>query len=100
MLLTLLLSKTNSYVIVRISGYNESPSSEASTIDLKSTNNDVKAVSRAEVAQVCVSALLDPNALNKSFYVSKRAKKTASVLDESISAKFQALPADTTVQKA
>lgn len=63
-------------------------------IDLKATNDDVNAVSRAEVAQVCVGALLDPHALNKSFYVSKRDKGKISVADESMSAKFEALPVD------
>lgn len=50
-------------------------------------------VSRAEAAQVCVSALLDPHALNKSVYIGKQ-KGTAR--DEDISAKFAALPSDST----
>lgn len=56
-----------SYTIIRVAGYNELPSSEASTIDLVQTNTeaDIVPVSRADVAQVCVSALLDPSALNK-----------------------------------
>lgn len=82
-----------SYTIVRVAGYNESPSGEASTIDLSSTNSNISPVSRAEAAQVCVSALLDPHALNKSVYIGKR-KGTAS--DEDISAKFAALPNDST----
>ena len=82
-----------SYTVIRVMNYNESPSGEASTIDLKASNDDVTAVSRAEVAQIAVSALMDPNALNKSFYISKRAGK-ATVRDEDISAKFSALPAD------
>ena len=48
-------------------------------------------VSRAEVAQVCVGALLDPNALNKSIYMSK---KRSNTLDEDFSEKFLSLPAD------
>jgi hypothetical protein len=55
------------------------------------TNEGVNLVSRSEVAQVCVSALLDPNALNKSFYVSKKVKGN---IDETISAKFASLPPD------
>jgi len=84
-----------SYAIVRVSGYNESPSGEASTIELKSTNNEVAAVSRADVAQVCASALLDSNALNKSFYMSKSNKKLTNLnADEDISLKFADLPTD------
>jgi hypothetical protein len=58
------------------------------------SNENIQAVSRAEAAQVCVSALLDPNALNKSFYVSKKDKKSIKSIDDDISAKFQALPVD------
>jgi len=85
-----------SYTIVRVMNYNESPASEASTIDLKASNNEIMDVSRAEVAQVAVSALMDPKALNKSFYVSKKVGK-ASARDEDISAKFSALPTDVVV---
>jgi hypothetical protein len=83
-----------SYSIVRVSGYNEIPSSDTSTVELTPYNdNGVAAVSRADVAQVCTAALLDPNALNKSFYVSKKLSATAQ--DEDMSAKFANLPADT-----
>lgn len=82
-----------SYAIIRVAGYNEAPSSEASTIHLTSTEEGVKPVSRAEVAQVCVSALLDPNALNKSFYVSNN-DSSPSTFNETISAKFSALHKD------
>ena len=85
-----------SYSIIRVMNYNESPTGEASTLDIKSNNDDVTDVSRAEVAQVVVSALMDPKALNKSVYVSKKAGK-ASARDEDISAKFSALPADAVV---
>ncbi|CAB9520406.1 patatin-like phospholipase domain-containing protein [Seminavis robusta] len=84
-----------SYAIVRVSGFNESPSSEASTIELKSSNDDINDVSRAEVAQVIVGSLLDPNALNKSFYVSKRVKGSSKNIDETMSAKFLSLATDT-----
>ncbi|GKY94897.1 hypothetical protein MPSEU_000454600 [Mayamaea pseudoterrestris] len=80
-----------SYSIIRVSGYNESPSGDLSTIDLSANNEDVTAVSRTDVAQVCVSALLDPNALNKSFYMRK---KKGSSMDENIAGKFAALPKD------
>ncbi len=116
-----------SYTIIRVAGYNESPSGEASTIDLTSvshprprvarklngrspgdgklthsfslldgrikTNEVFSPVSRAEAAQVCVSALLDSHALNKSVYIGKR---KGSARDEDISAKFAALPSDAT----
>lgn len=85
-----------SYTIVRVSEFNESPSGEASTIDLVSSNANVQPVSRAEVAQVCVSALLDPHALNKSLYISKKSGQSTRK-DEDISFKFSALPADTIV---
>ena len=83
-----------SYTIVRVAGYNESPSGEASSIDLMKTNHILSPVSRADAAQVCVSALLDPEALNKSVYIGKRIGTTAR--DEDISAKFAALPSDST----
>ena len=85
-----------SYTIIRVMNYNESPASEASTIDLKASNDEIMDVSRAEVAQVAVSAIMDPKALNKSFYVSKRVGK-ASARDEDISAKFSSLPVDAVV---
>ena len=40
---------------------------------------------------MCVSALLDSNALNKSVYMSKRKR---SAMEENISAKFATLPRD------
>jgi uncharacterized protein YbjT (DUF2867 family) len=83
-----------SYTIIRVSGYNELPSSEASTIDLNSIPRDATAVSRADVAQVVSAALLDPNALNKSVYIGK---KKGSGPDEDISSKFAAIPKDNIV---
>ena len=91
-----------SYSIVRISGFNEEKSGEASTIELSSdqtssgsTEDDnlfmPSAVSRDEVAQVCVSALLDPNALNKSFYMSKQ---SGAAEEDNISSKFADLDVD------
>lgn len=83
-----------SYTIIRVSGFNELPTSEASTIDLVESNNNLVPVSRSEVAQVCVSALMDPAALNKSVYMTKK-KSVSNVWDEEdISAKFEAIQND------
>ena len=58
---------------------------------MKADDGEKMPVSRDEAAQVCVSALLDSNALNKSVYMSKRKR---SGMDENISAKFATLPRD------
>jgi uncharacterized protein YbjT (DUF2867 family) len=84
-----------SYSIIRVLGFNESPAAEASTIELTSSDADLTAVSRADLAQVCVSALMDPSALNKSYYISMKRKSTSK--DEDMSAKFSQLPADAVV---
>jgi len=92
----ILIKSGLSYTIIRVAGFNELSTSEASTIDLVNSNieNSIVPVSRAEVAQVCVSALLDPSALNKSVYMTKK-KVVGNVLDEEdISAKFEAIPYD------
>ena len=108
-------STRRSYTIVRVSGFNEDPSGEVSTIELKKvsyfsesmesclrqllisqfqkSNQQMSPVSRAEVAQVCVGALLDPNALNKSVCMSKR--RSSTIEDEDISKKFAAVKSDT-----
>ena len=89
-----------SYTIIRVAGFNELSTSEASTIDLVKSNTDadIVPVSRAEVAQVCVSALLDPSALNKSVYMTKKKVVGKNVLDEEdISAKFDAIPSDNNI---
>jgi hypothetical protein len=80
------------YAIVRVAGFNEVSFGEASTIKL-STEPSLEAVSRSDVAQVCALALLDPNALNKSFYMAKSLKAATSD-DENISAKFSRIPMD------
>jgi len=83
-----------SYTIIRVAGFNELPTAEASTIDLVPTNANLVPVSRAEVAQVCVSALMDPSALNKSVYMTKK-KVVGNVWDEEdISIKFESIPSD------
>ena len=94
------------YAIVRIAGWNELSSGDANAIALTAQapptiagrgvdndDNDANTVSRAAVAQVCVRALLDPHALNKSFYVAP-SKSVGSRPDEDLSAKFAALPKD------
>ena len=60
-----------SYCIVRVAGYNEEPTTSSSKLRYKTDNEEVSPVSRADVAQVCVNALLDPEASNVSFYLSK-----------------------------
>ena len=61
---------------------------------LVQSNEDVTEVSRADVAQVCASAILDPNALNKSFYISKSKTKMTAVMDENFSVQLSGLPTD------
>lgn len=70
-MITFFICLQNSYAIARISELNELQSGEFSTVRLNQSGNDVTPVSRAEVADVCVSALLDPKASNLCFYVSK-----------------------------
>lgn len=81
---------------MRVCGFNENPSGEASTIDLKPTNHEeMMPVSRAEVAQVCAEALLDPNALNKSLYMGKAKRKSQDLAREKdLSSKFAVVPPD------
>jgi hypothetical protein len=117
----ILKSSGLSYTIIRVAGFNELPTSEASTIDLlsgrrieelmknehmnshdghRSDGDDltaglVTAVSRSEVAQVCVAALMDPSALNKSMYMSKKKSgRGIQAEDEDISMKFESIPTD------
>ena len=68
-----LLLSSQSYCIVRVAGYNEEPTTSSSKLRYKTDNKEVSPVSRADVAQVCVNALLDPEASNVSFYLSKDA---------------------------
>jgi uncharacterized protein YbjT (DUF2867 family) len=82
-----------SYAIVRVPGYNEVATGETSSIELTESNEVLGAVSRSDVAQVCASALVDPNALNKSFYISKFLRATR-VEDEDMSKKFSQLSVD------
>jgi hypothetical protein len=56
---------------------------------------NMEPISRADVAQVCVQALLDPNALNKSFYVSKaKSVKVGPIGRDGLSSQFAVLLTD------
>ena len=70
-----------SYTVIRVAALNELKSATFSSIRLTHSNEDLIPVSRAEVADVCVSALLDPNARNLCFYVTK-AKPGGTVASE------------------
>ena len=59
------------YCIMRVAGFNELPTSASTALRFRQTDDNFGAVSRADVARVCVSALLDPDASNVSFYLSK-----------------------------
>mmetsp|Transcript_22690 Transcript_22690/g.34028 ORF Transcript_22690/g.34028 Transcript_22690/m.34028 type:complete len:293 (-) Transcript_22690:253-1131(-) len=78
------------YAIVRVAGFNNAPGSDgASRIELsqqqqeKTRNNGeqqnsddkLELVSRADVAEVCVSSLANPHACNTSFYLRNRTRK-------------------------
>lgn len=53
------------------------------------SNNDLTSVSRAEVAAVCETALLDPNARNVCFYITKTNPGDKSIaIDPNISQQF------------
>ena len=54
------------------------------------SNRNLAPVSRQEVAAVCVDALLQPNARNVCFYVT-RAKSASQNIDEKISVQFDKL---------
>jgi len=85
-----------SYAIIRIAGLNESPSGEFSTVTIKQSNKDLTPVSRAEVADVCVSALLNPNARNTCFYMTKAKPGERSLdIDEKTSTQFVTLKPET-----
>jgi uncharacterized protein YbjT (DUF2867 family) len=80
-----------SYAIVRLGELNDSPAGGG--IELTATPpRNTEALSRADVARVCVQALLDPEALNKSFYLCRGSSSDDS---EDLSAQFEALPTDT-----
>ena len=80
------------YSVVRVKEYqNTSQDSTLTEIALVSDNESATKVTQDQVAQICVSALLDPGALNKSFY----AKSTKANPDGSnLSSQFESLPKD------
>ncbi|KAL3797747.1 hypothetical protein HJC23_000292 [Cyclotella cryptica] len=78
-----------SYTIIRVAGYNESPSTDSSAVRLQKTNKDITSVSRADLAQVVASALLEPNACNLVLYMTKSQER--GVADGNIWQKFARL---------
>jgi len=58
------------YTIVRVKAYSERQSI-TSAIKIQQEEEAISAVSRADVAEVCTSVLLDPRACNVCFYLSK-----------------------------
>jgi uncharacterized protein YbjT (DUF2867 family) len=79
------------YSIVRVHGFTDGVAADASAISLLATPPLSEApVSRADVAQICVQALLDPAALNKSFYVTPSHRPTT----DDLSHKLSLLPVD------
>ena len=78
------------YAIVRVAGYNNAPGSDgASRLELSQeqqgkarnsgeqqhTDDKLELVSRADVAEVCVSSLANPHVCNTSFYLRNRTRK-------------------------
>ena len=105
------------YAVVRIpSYYGEEDQVEAARASLQGIKlsasplvpqrpHDKVAVTHDQVAQVCVSALLDPNALNKSFYIRPKQRATTSLgrgpgeslsvdTDQQLADQFKSLPPD------
>jgi uncharacterized protein YbjT (DUF2867 family) len=90
-----------SYSIVRAPDFSDALTGDISTVVLGEApphqeatkgSNDVL-LSRSDVADVCVGALLDPNALNKSFYIKKTHAVSADIksfasLENGLSQKF------------
>ena len=60
------------------------------TFSSQQSNRNLAAVSRQEVAAVCVSALLNPKARNVSFYITK-ANSASRNIDDRISYQFESL---------
>jgi hypothetical protein len=90
------------YTILRVADFNDLTTGESSRIRLSSqpwtlpsSSSSLETLSRLDVAEVCVAALLDPYALNKSIYLSRNSGIVTTV-DEDISMKFASIPADTT----
>jgi len=56
----------------------------------QSNEEEITSVSVSDVANVCASALTDPGALNKSFYITKSGGKQSTPVHE----QFTSLPTD------
>jgi hypothetical protein len=85
---------SDSYAIIRVSELNDLPGSDFSTIELLQNGDDVRPISVADAAEICVCSLLDPTACNKSFYVSANSYTKGSAVvsfKEDFSAKFSRL---------
>lgn len=81
---------------MRVSELNDLPGSDFSTIELLQNGEDIKPISIADAAEVCVCSLLDSTACNKSFYVSRATKPSAKAgavvsFEEDFSARFSRL---------
>ena len=78
-----------SYTIIRVAGYNTDISTDSSVVRLQKMNKDITPVSRADLAQVIASALLEPNASNLILYMTKA--KQRGVKDGDLWEKFARL---------
>ena len=84
-----------SYAIVRVGSLTEEAGdASAVTLSPDQQQGGNQGVSKTSVAQVCARAVMDPKALNKSFYLSGRSRSDQS---DDWSEKFGALPADPTL---
>lgn len=79
------------YTIIRVDSYSEAPGGSRA-IDMRQSDVGVGAISRADVAELCVSTLLDPRARNVVAYASQ-SKYAPSALspDQSLSRVFERL---------
>ncbi|KAL7440216.1 hypothetical protein ACHAXM_007021 [Skeletonema potamos] len=79
-----------SYTIIRVAGYNErQPGTDSSTVRLQKMNKNIVPVSRADLALVVASAILEPNACNLVLYMTK--SQTRGVKDGYLWEKFARL---------
>mmetsp|Transcript_4645 Transcript_4645/g.10511 ORF Transcript_4645/g.10511 Transcript_4645/m.10511 type:complete len:439 (+) Transcript_4645:69-1385(+) len=78
-----------SYTIIRVAGYNADLGTDSSAVRLQKMNKNITLVSRADLAQVIASALLEPNACNLILYMTKAQQR--GVLDGNIWQKFARL---------
>lgn len=89
-----------SYAVIRTPGFSDLPTSDITTLQLEEAlkeHEKSELISRSEVADVCVSALLDSNALNKSFYLRKSNSREAlrSSFEKDLSEKFSRIKSNT-----